>query len=118
MVPKGHGREHRKSSCNGRHGALQTVSHQSQSQVCLAALPSLEDLDLALCPLSDVCLLCQRQHEEREVAALGSHCFSLDLFQAANQGAGPPKAELSLWNKFISVNRHQWTLRKVGERTE
>lgn len=48
----------------------------------------------------------------------GESLLSLDLFQAANQGAGPPKAELSLWNKFISVNRHQWTLRKVGERTE
>ncbi|XP_015740750.1 uncharacterized protein LOC107324867 [Coturnix japonica] len=31
----------------------------------------------------------------------------------ANKGAGSPKAELSLWNRFINVNRHQWTLRKA-----
>ncbi|XP_031461626.1 uncharacterized protein LOC116236929 [Phasianus colchicus] len=47
--------------------------------------------------------------------------FSMDLdtewekghLLKAKQGAGSPKAELSLWNRFISVNRHQWTLRKA-----
>lgn len=48
----------------------------------------------------------------------GESLLSSDLFQTAKQGAGSPKAALSLWNRFISVNRHQWTLRKVGEKTE
>lgn len=65
---------------------------QSQSHVChVAALPSLEDLDLALCPLSDVCLLCHRQHGGREVAALGSHCFLRICFKQQSRVQDPRK---------------------------
>eukprot|EP00075_Anas_platyrhynchos_P011614 XP_027300867.1 uncharacterized protein LOC113839936 isoform X2 [Anas platyrhynchos] len=34
-----------------------------------------------------------------------------------DQGAGSSKAELSLWNRLIGMNRQQWASRKVGERT-
>ncbi|XP_019478842.1 uncharacterized protein LOC109371080 isoform X2 [Meleagris gallopavo] len=59
--------------------------------------------------------------DEDTCSASPEPMFSMDLdtewekghLLKAKQGAGSPKAELSLWNRFISVNRHQWTLRKA-----